>query len=214
MPAHRVERDVAEYYLREVKLDAERVAELLPRLVELFRLTTGYREREAARHRRKVDDILGQRRQLVADHLANPRAIPLDVLAEQQNELGQKLAAARQELEKVEADVGRAEEGLRLAHEFLTDTSATYREQADPRVRRRWNQIFFTKIYVTRRGIVGTELTDEFGALLADDLAAKLEKMPSDPARFRTRGSNSACLVELGGLEPPTSWVRSRRSPN
>ena len=97
-----------------------------------------------------------------------------------------------------------AEEGLRLAHEFLTDTSATYREQADPRVRRRWNQIFFTKIYVTRRGIVGTELTDEFGALLADDLAAKLEKMPSDPARFRTRGSNSACLVEAGGIEPPT----------
>ena len=22
------------------------------------------------------------------------------------------------------------------------------------------------------------------------------------------------CEVELGGLEPPTSWVRSRRSPN
>jgi len=21
-------------------------------------------------------------------------------------------------------------------------------------------------------------------------------------------------MVELGGLEPPTSWVRSRRSPN
>ena len=27
-------------------------------------------------------------------------------------------------------------------------------------------------------------------------------------------GSNVERMVELGGLEPPTSWVRSRRSPS
>jgi hypothetical protein len=29
-----------------------------------------------------------------------------------------------------------------------------------------------------------SKLTDEFGALLAEDLTAKLEKIPPDPARF------------------------------
>lgn len=31
-----------------------------------------------------VDDVLGQRDQVVEDHLANPRAIPLDVLEKKQ----------------------------------------------------------------------------------------------------------------------------------
>jgi hypothetical protein len=30
----------------------------------------------------------------------------------------------------------------------------------------------------------------------------------------RERPLSRAFEVELGGLEPPTSWVRSRRSPN
>ena len=28
------------------------------------------------------------------------------------------------------------------------------------------------------------------------------------------RQGGSVMMMELGGLEPPTSWVRSRRSPN
>ena len=32
--------------------------------------------------------------------------------------------------------------------------------------------------------------------------------------RVRGQGLHFVRMVELGGLEPPTSWVRSRRSPN
>ena len=142
-----------------------------------------------------------------------PRAIPLDILETQQTELGRKLVAARKQLSDAEGDVGRAEHGLRLAKECLHDSARTYRE-ADPQTRRRWNQVFFTKIWIGPRGVVGAELTDEFGKLLADELVEKLEKLPPEPGAFRAGGSNRAYLVELGGLEPPTSWVRSRRSPN
>ncbi len=128
--AHHVDHFVAEYYLREVKLDAERVAALQPRLVETFRLTAGYREAEAARHRRNVENIEGQRHQLVSDHVKNPGAIPLDVLAQQQADLAEKLKAAQKELRKAEADLGKAEKGLRLARKFLEDSSGTYRDQA------------------------------------------------------------------------------------
>ena len=208
LPAHLVEHYVAEYYLKEVKLDAERVATLQPRLVELFRLTTAHREREAACARRKVEDILGQRRKLVADHVKNPGAIPLDVLEEQQTEFGKKLAAAQKKLREAEADVGLAEEGLRRARAFLEDSSATYRDEADAQTRRRWNQVFFTRIFVGPQGITAVELTDEFGALLAEDLAAKLEELASDPKALHAGGSNVDRLVELAGLEPATSWVR------
>lgn len=65
------------------------MAWLEPRLVEQFRLVTGYREQEAARARRKVEQIEGRRRQLVADHLARPKGV---VGAELTDEFGRLLA--------------------------------------------------------------------------------------------------------------------------
>ncbi len=213
LPVHRVEHDVSDYYLRQVKLDAEQVADIEPKLIEMFRHLTGYQQREVIRCRKVVDDILGQRDQVVEDHLANPRAIPLDVLEKKQQKLSEQLKAAEKQLAAAERKVDQSEEGLRLAQKGLSDSSRTYRD-ADPQTRRQWNQAFFTKLYVGPKGITGSELTDEFGALLAEDLAKKLEALPSDPSAFRRRGSNVGFLVELAGLEPATSWVRSRRSSN
>ena len=205
LPAHRVDHFVAEFYVNEVKLDAERVAVLQPRLVEVFRLTAGYREQEAARHRRNVENIEGQRRQLVADHVKNPGAIPLDVLEQQQAELAEQLSAAQKELRKAEADVGKAEKGLRLARKFLEDSSGTYRDEADPLTRRHWNQVFFRRIFVGTHGIKAVELTDEFGALLRDDLAEEVEVFMANPtAALRAGGSTFNRVVEAGGIEPPT----------
>ena len=161
-----------------------------PRLGTLYRIA------------RAVDAILAQRRKLVADHLAKPRAIPLDVLEEQQTALGEQLTAARKELAKAERDIAKAEKGLQLAKRFLHDSSSTYRDEADPTLRRRWNQVFFKRLFVGPHGITAAELTDEFAALLDDDLPRKLEKLPREPRAFRARGSNVAFLVERGGLEP------------
>lgn len=205
LPAHRVDHFVAEYYLREVKLDAERVAKLQPRLVELFRLTAGYRKQEAARHRRNVENIEGQRHQLVADHLKNPGAIPLDVLAQQQDDLAEKLQAAQTDLRKAEADLGKVEEGLGLARQFLEDSSGTYRDQADPLTRRHWNQVFFRRIFVGPQGVKAVELTDEFGSLLREDLAEQVEAFMANPTEaLRAGGSTFDRAVEAGGIEPPT----------
>jgi hypothetical protein len=38
--------------------------------------------------------------------------------------------------------------------------------------------------------------------------------MPGDPAKSKAQHVQGFSKMELGGLEPPTSWVRSRRSPN
>jgi site-specific DNA recombinase len=209
----RIERDITAYYQRQVRFDAERVAELEPKLTTCFRLLTGYREQEAVRARKEVEKIEGKRRKLVSDHLARPKAIPLDVLEEKQEELDIALTAARQQLAQAEAEIGKAEEGLQLARQLLADSAATY-ERVDEQTRRRFNQAFFTKLFVGLEGVTGAELTDEFAALLSDDLMQQLEKLPARPGPHFARGSSKGVLVELAGLEPATSWVRSRRSSN
>jgi site-specific DNA recombinase len=205
LPAHAVDAYVADYYLRQVRLDARRVEALEPRLVEMFALLTEHRHHEAERCRREVERILGERRQLVEDHVRNPRAIPLDILAEKQTVLGERLASAQRELATAEREIGKAEQGLAQAKRLLRDASATYRE-ADPQTRRRWNQVFFKKLYVAPDGISAAELTDEFAALLADELSAEVERYVANPrALLHAGGSTFERVVETAGIEPASA---------
>lgn len=198
LPVHRVEHFVTRYYESQIKLDAKRVAELEPRLIEQFERLVGYRQHEVVRCQKEVDDVLGQRQQLVENHLANPRAIPLDVLEVQQTELGKRLKAAQQKLGLAGGNIEKAGAGLQAARRLLQHSSGSYR-QVNPQTRRRWNQAFFTKLFVGPEGIKGAELTDEFAGLLREDLAEQLEAMSGQaPAHFG-RGSTVRDLVELSG---------------
>ena len=55
--------------------------------------------------------------------------------------------------------------------------------------------------------------TDGSARVLAAVGAPAPDTRTGDPFA-KVAGSNVGRMVELGGLEPPTSWVRSRRSPN
>jgi len=77
----------------------------------------------------------------------------------------------------------RAEAGLRLACQFLRDSSYTYRT-ADQRTQRRCHQAFFKQLFVGPDERVANELTDEFSELLDDDLPAKVAKLPTTAALF------------------------------
>jgi hypothetical protein len=72
--------------------------------------------------------------------------------------------------------------------------------------------VFFNKLFVAKEGISGAELTDEFGALLAEDLPKRLEKAASDPRNLRGRGSNTAYLVETAGIEPASAVAKRMAS--
>ena len=211
LPVHKVEHFVTRYYESQIKIDAARVAELEPRLIEQFERLVGYRQHEVVRCQKEVDDILAQRQQLVEKHFENPKAIPLDVLEVRQTELSRRLEGAEKKLAMAGGNIERANDGLEAARRLLQRSSDSYRE-VDAQTRRLLNQVFFKKLFVGPEGIKGAELTDEFGALLREDLAERLEAMAAQSEAQFGRGSTVSDLVELAGLEPATSWVRSRRS--
>jgi hypothetical protein len=64
--------------------------------------------------------------------------------------------------------------------------------------------------------VASTELTPVYAALAASkavQVSSGQETTNPGPIS-KGRGSNNNKMVELAGLEPATSWVRSRRSPN
>jgi site-specific DNA recombinase len=109
--------------------------------------------------------------------------------------------------------------------------------RVDDSIRRLINQALFNALFVCDEAITDAELAGPFAELrdLRDAIHGVLRATPNPmpasvlantmppnaraPVPWRERepldvGSISEVLVELGGLEPPTSWVRSRRSPN
>jgi DNA invertase Pin-like site-specific DNA recombinase len=197
LPVERVERFVTAYYESGIELRAERIAALRPLLIEKFNLLVGYRAEEAQRCEKEIAGLRAQRQQLVDSHLANPKAVPLDLLEVKQGELEGKIARAEVRLERAGADIDQAEEGLEAAQRLLANASGAYADM-DQLSRRGLNQVFFKKLLVTPKGIEGAELTDEFGALLADDLAQKLEEMAQEKDEPHLgRGSNFDLVVEV-----------------
>jgi site-specific DNA recombinase len=211
LPVERVEKFVTTYYKDNVSVSAKQIDSLEPRLSQEYMRAIGYRQHEGVRIQKKIEDILAMRKKLVDGHIANPKAIPLDVLEASQAELDLKLKAAEKSLELATADVEVAEDGLGLAKQIFTDSPAFY-GTASPLDRRLLNQAFLQKVFVGPGGVEGAELTDAYGALLREALAQELEEMSSRPKLDFSRGSTERLLVELRGLEPLTSSLPAMRS--
>ena len=102
----------------------------------------------------------------------------------------------------------------------LTDDIQSAYLQADDTERRLFNQAFFETLAIDTEEVNDHTLAAPFAQLAA--VNSHFESKPRQPRQAAKRrtpdlvagGSYLPHLVELGGLEPPTSWVRSRRSPN
>jgi len=180
---------------------------LEPILTEQYRRVADSRQDEVRRQQQKIDSILAKR-ELVEGHLANPKAVPLDVLEVKQADLDKELKAAEVQLGRALGDVEGAEEAIARVSRLLSAPAANYRK-ATPLFRRQINQAFFAKVFLDLEGVTGSQPTDELAAVLREDLAARLQELAGRSRLKFGRGSTESDLVELGGFEPPTSWVRS-----
>jgi hypothetical protein len=73
--------------------------------------------------RKELAGLRAELQQLVDSHLANPKAIPLDVLEIKQAELEDKIYRAEERLARASGNIDKAQEGLRAARLLLGHAS-------------------------------------------------------------------------------------------
>ena len=185
---------------------------------------------EGDRTQMEADRIeLGAQRQKLLDaHYAG--AIPIDLLRTEQSRIASQLQRLQAQLTAADADFEQARSVLADTLDLTRDCHGAYL-QANDHTRRLFNQAFFAKIYIdeddeTRERSVRVDYNEPFDHLLSrlvparvhHDLEAKKTAHPVTPeggSEAETgysdgvQGSHTDTLVEVSGLEPPTSTMRT-----
>ncbi|TAN24858.1 MAG: recombinase family protein [Actinomycetota bacterium] len=173
-------------------------------------------------------ELAAQRQKLLEAHYAG--AIPLDLLRSEQDRIAGRLERIQEDLAAADANYEQARVILANTLDLARDCHAAYME-ANDNTRRLFNQAFFSKIYIdeddfTREQSVRVDYNEPFGHLLSRlvpahvhhgldrnkaaslDLAADGCELPAGGAH-KVQGSHTSTLVEVSGLEPPTSTLRT-----
>ena len=83
-------------------------------------------------------------------------------------------------------------------------------ELSDPKLRRMFNQVLWKSLKVDQKQVVGGDLSDPFAALLTDDIVRGYTRTAKNPGHVLCgQGSSKNNLVEVRGLEPLTSTLRT-----
>ena len=190
--------------------------------------------RDIERHKRRIKKLEENQVRLV--RLSYDGLVSSEVLAGEQRRLEDEKLQAQRLLEAAELHARDIESHLDGALATTKTPHATYLASS-PMERRLLNQTFFKRILVGEDGTIeDVELTPVYAAMAAwePDLGrpaptkpcpAKTAQLPAKRSRrgasrtnpdpiLRGQGLYKTSMVELAGLEPATSWVRSRRSPN
>src|SRR5690606_26991152 len=169
---------------------------------------------------RQQRDLRNQRDKLMQAHYAG--AVPLDQLKTEQERITGQLDYITTRPDDATANYAAAQAELGDCLDLLTDCHMVY-QQAPDAVRRLFNQALFARIYITNTDDVRTEKAGPFAILLDEEnqRSARLQQRDNDQPRVQTPAHSQAdgCLnmkrwVELGGFEPPTFSLRTRRATN
>jgi hypothetical protein len=118
-----------------------------------------------AQHR--IDQI-ERRRERWAEKVVEG-SVPDDIGRQKQNELTRQLVRAKHELAELRAVTSDVEGTLSGALDLVRDCAAAY-QQADPNLRRQWNQAFFARLDVDVDRVAKAELTPPLKALLGREV--------------------------------------------
>jgi len=176
-------------------------------------------------------ELTEKRQKLLDAHYAG--AIPLDLLKSEQERIASQLMRIQEGLSAGDANYEQARATLADTLDLTRDCHAAYLE-ANDQTRRLFNQAFFAKIYIdeddeTRERTVRVDYNEPFDNLLSRLVPARVHheldqeqtahgKDPEGgsnaciPRIAEVQGSHTITLVEVSGLEPPTSTLRTWRS--
>jgi site-specific DNA recombinase len=167
-------------------------------------------EREAARQRRRLATLTGQREKLLHAHYAG--AVPLDLLRQEQDRLTTEIAQAEAHLETAERFSGDVQATLDMALDLLANCHRAYRK-VPGHLRRQFNQALYERLLVHDDRITGAKIAEPFATLADPDLPQRLDGGATGrTAASSGGGSNEALKVGMAGFEPAASASRTLRA--
>jgi site-specific DNA recombinase len=207
VPVDLIETAVEHAY-GEVRLPGDQVERVRGELGKALAGMRDQAEAEATRQRQRLTKLGEEREKLLHAYYAG--AVPVDLLRSEQDRLSTETSQAERHLEVAEASVTDVEDTLGKALDLLADCPCAYLA-APGHLRRQWNQALFERLVVYDDRIGKAEVAEPFATLADPKLPAALDgKALTDSSASSGGGSSKGLLVELGGFEPPTSWVRLR----
>ncbi len=173
--------------------------------------------KETARARAELTRLDNEERKLLPPPLRYQDQISEHIYADEQARIRRQRAAADDLLQRHEVKHETILETLDHALQLTDNIQAAYL-QADSTERRLFNQALFETIAIDTEEIDGHELAPPFAQLATlnnhyemhegnGHAGGGTKKRTPNPAKVG--GSDVQLLVELAGLEPATSWVRS-----
>ena len=154
-------------------------------------------ERTITQRIHRLDD---ERHKLLQLHYSD--ALPADLFKQEQERIARELRNARGRLEAVSLQFETIEKNLDRALELARDCQTAYRA-ASAKVRRLFNQAFFTKIYVYDDGQVTHDLAEPFRTLLDARLPAELRGEHLDDSSSPDRARAERWWLSAGDEEAP-----------
>ncbi len=145
---------------------------------------------ERTRIERKLVNLDSRRIKLVDAYLNG--AIPVDILKTEQNRLATEIETLRRRLATLDTRLERVTLKIEEAVKLASVAAGRYPATAP----RRFSKAIFDGVYFEHKRVVRFEWSEAIAPLMRT--AASLGG-----------GSAKTSLVELAGLEPATSWVRS-----
>jgi hypothetical protein len=113
--------------------------------------------------------LLDERSKLLEAHSAD--AVPLELLKSEQHRIAQELDSIDSQLTATNDHEAQVETNLSQALDLASDCHQAYLT-APPPIRRRFNQIFFDKLYIDDDSHVRSQLAAPFDTLLDNDICA------------------------------------------
>ena len=201
-----VEAAIESYYAsvelsRDLRLQTEQL--ILEQIAALRENDVSDRQRLVTRQRRLLDE----RGKLLEAHYAG--AIPLDLLKTEQDRISVELDTIEQRLSATDLKFDTVETNLRKALDLISNLHAAYLN-APPRTRRLMNQAIFERFLINDDEEIRSHLNSPFDYLVEAAAFGPAAIDAATPEKPRgpidgPRGLSHESLVELGGLEPPTS---------
>ncbi len=206
--AERIEQRIEATYNTNglTKNEAERVQGVLHRVFDQLEATS---DDERKLLEAQKDKLEAERLKLVQAHYAD--AIPLDLLKSEQERIRTSLDQITRRLDTMTATYTSARDGLDELLDLLTDLGDLY-NRCEPAERRMLNRIIIDED--ENISVVPAEPAASVLAHVNTDVPEPATAETNLPRTQAGQVSIFSTYVELGGFEPPTFSLRTRRATN